>query len=79
MEIKSIKTSVFKKDQDLFSFVTRYISRVREGDIIVITSKIVALAEGRTIEAWNEKIKERSIKEESEFALKTKYVWRTQA
>jgi coenzyme F420-0:L-glutamate ligase len=77
MQVKSIKTKVFKEKEDIFSFVTRYIRRVPERSVIVITSKIVALAEGRTRVVKNAKEKEAVIREESEFAIKTEHVWLT--
>jgi coenzyme F420-0:L-glutamate ligase len=77
MEIRPIKTSVFKKDKDLILFIIKFAAKVREGDVVVVTSKIVALAEGRVIENWDEKIREKIIKQESEFAIKTPIVWLT--
>lgn len=44
---------------------------------MVITSKIVALSEGRTVEYKNKKQKIKLIKQESDFAIKTKYAWLT--
>jgi len=44
---------------------------------LVITSKIVALSEGRTVEYKNKKQKIKLIKQESDFAIKTKYAWLT--
>ena len=44
---------------------------------MVITSKIVALAEGRTVEYKNKKQKIKLIKQESDFAIKTKHTWLT--
>jgi len=77
MNIKAVKTKIFNEHEDLFAFVVRNIKRVPERSVVVITSKIVALAEGRTSIVKNEKGKERLIREESEVAIKTKYVWLT--
>ena len=77
MLVTPIKTKVFKENEDLFAFVTRSIKKVSERSVIVITSKIVALSEGRTAVIKNEKEKEAIIRAESEFALKTKYTWLT--
>ena len=77
MNVQPIKTKVFVENEDLFAFVTRHIRRVPEGAVIVVTSKILALAEGRTCIVKNEKEKDALIKKESEFAIKTKYVWLT--
>ena len=43
----------------------------------MVTSKIVALAEGRTSKAETDEEREQLIRDESEFALPTKYVWLT--
>ncbi len=77
MIIKAIKTKVFKKNENLLDFILNYIPDVNEGDIVVVTSKIVALSEGRTEEIVNEKTREELIKKESTFALRTKYTWLT--
>src|SRR3990167_9545535 len=77
MIIQPIKTSIFKEGDNLFTFIGRYFRRVPERSIIVVTSKIVALAEKRTVVAKNDKTKERLIRAESEFALPTKYAWLT--
>lgn len=77
MKVQSIKTRIFKENENLFDFILKYIPKVKDRDIIVITSKIVALSEGRTAFFKTEKEKEKIIKSESSFALKTKFVWLT--
>lgn len=77
MKIKTIKTRIFKENDDLFSFILEYVKKLPEKSVIVITSKIVALSEGRTIEHKDKKQKVRLIKQESDFSLKTKYTWLT--
>jgi F420-0:gamma-glutamyl ligase len=77
MITRPIKTRVFKEGEDLFAFVTEYLKKVPEKSVIVITSKIVALAEKRTALITDEKTKERLIKEESTFAIPTQYAWLT--
>jgi len=75
MIIKAIKTSIFKEGQDLLDFLVKYLPKIKNGDIVVITSKIVALSEGRAVEKKNDKTREKLIKAESQYALKTKYGW----
>jgi len=77
MIIEPIKTRIFKEGEDLYSFVAHYFKRIPEKSIIVVTSKIAALAERRTAVFTDERAKERLIKSESEMAIKTKYVWLT--
>ena len=77
MKITPIKTRIFREDENLLKFILKYIKRIPENSVLVITSKIVALSEGRVVEFKNKKQKIRLIKKESDFALKTKYVWLT--
>ena len=77
MIIKAIKTSIFQEGDDLVDFITRYFRKLQERSVVVVTSKIVALAEKRTAVAENAKTKEKLIRAESEFAMPTKYVWLT--
>ena len=77
MQVQPIKTRIFKENEDLFSFILKHIKKLPEKSVLVITSKIVALSEGRTVEYKNEQQKAELIKQESDFALKTKIVWMT--
>ncbi|MEK7539189.1 MAG: coenzyme F420-0:L-glutamate ligase [Patescibacteria group bacterium] len=84
MRIKAIKTGIFRENEDLLSFILKHIKKLPEKSVLVITSKIVSLSEGRTSEyKKNAKTRERInqkiklLKKESDFALKTKIVWMT--
>ena len=77
MIIQPIKTSIFKEGDNLLAFIIRYFKKVPERSVIVVTSKIVALEEKRTVVAGNAKTKEKLIRAESEFAMPTKYTWLT--
>jgi coenzyme F420-0:L-glutamate ligase len=77
MKIQAIKTRIFRENEDLIKFILKYIKKLPDKSILVITSKIVALSEGKTVEFKNQKEKTALIKKESEFSLKTKYVWLT--
>ena len=77
MEIKAIKTRIFLENEDLIKFIQKYIKKIPEKSVLVVTSKIISLSEGRTVEYKNEKEKIKLIKKESDFALKTKLVWLT--
>lgn len=77
MIIRPIKTRVFQEGDDLFPFITDYFKKIPEKSVIVVTSKIVALAEKRTAVAENAQTKVKLIRAESEFAMPTKYVWLT--
>lgn len=77
MQIKALKTRVFKEQEDLLSFILKYIKKLPENSVLVVTSKIVALAEGRTVIFTSKRQKIKIIKSESEFAIKTKHAWLT--
>lgn len=83
MQVKAIKTRIFKENEDLLSFILHYVKRLPEKSILVITSKIVSLSEGRTFDIKRknkkqiEKIREILIKKESRLAIRTKLTWLT--
>jgi dihydrofolate synthase / folylpolyglutamate synthase len=77
MFILPIKTRVFQEGNDLFTFITNYFKKLPEKSVIVVTSKVVALAERRTAVAENARTKEKLIRAESDLAIPTKYVWLT--
>ncbi|MDO8676035.1 MAG: coenzyme F420-0:L-glutamate ligase [Candidatus Azambacteria bacterium] len=77
MIIRSIKTRIFQEGEDLLYFITNYFKKLPEKSVIVVTSKIAALAERRTAAAENERMKEKLIRAESDLAIPTKYVWLT--
>jgi coenzyme F420-0:L-glutamate ligase len=74
MQIKAIKTSVFLPGQNLTEFVIKYVPKVEEGTVLVVTSKIVGLAENRLAKLVD---KDKVIKQESEKWLKTKWCYLT--
>jgi coenzyme F420-0:L-glutamate ligase len=77
MIIHAYHTKLFKEGDDLISFIISSIRHIPENAVLVITSKIVALSEGRVVEARNDKELEKIIRSESDFAMKTKYTWLT--
>ena len=77
MIIKTFKTRIFQEGEDLFNFVASYFNQLPERSVVVVTSKIVALAERRTAIIQDERTKERIIKAESDWAVKTEQVWLT--
>lgn len=81
MQVTPIKTRVFKEKENLISFILEHVEKLPEKSVLVVTSKIVALSEGRTREIdlslSHHKMREKIIKEESEYMLRTKYTWLT--
>lgn len=77
MIISPIKTRIFVENESITDFIKDHVSVLPEKSVLVITSKIVALAEGRTCVAQSKKEKEDLIREESDIAIKTRYTWLT--
>ena len=75
MNVRPIRTHVFREGDDLLAFIIAHVPRLKNGSILAVTSKIVALAEGRTAQVKNRKEKEALIKKESEWALQTHPEW----
>jgi len=74
MNVQPIKTRVFKEKESLLRFIQEHIPSLPENSVLGVTSKVVALAEGRTVCIEDENTKEKVIRAESQWALKTKYV-----
>ena len=47
MKVTAVKTPIFKEKDNLINFINNQIHSLEEGDIVVVTSKIVALSQGR--------------------------------
>lgn len=77
MKVRAIKTRVFRENEDLLAFIQKHVPKLKDGAIVVVTSKIVALAEGRTADRTDLTTKEKLIRAESDFAVATKWVWLT--
>ncbi|OHA26987.1 MAG: hypothetical protein A3C06_04440 [Candidatus Taylorbacteria bacterium RIFCSPHIGHO2_02_FULL_46_13] len=77
MKVTALTTKIFKEGEDLVGFITIHLRKVKENSIVVVTSKIVALAERRTAIVKDALTEEKLIRDESELAIKTKYVWLT--
>ncbi len=74
MKVQPLKTRIFKENENLVDFIRAHIKKIPEKSVLVVTSKIVALAEGRTVSDTSASTKEKLIRNESDFALQTKYV-----
>lgn len=72
MNVRPVKTRVFREGEKLVKFLAAHIPRLKEGSVVAITSKIVALSEGRVADA---KEKESLIRAESEWAMQTHKEW----
>lgn len=78
MKIIPIKTRIFREGENLADFICHYLPGIRDKSLLVITSKIVALAENRILPVPStRKELEKIIKSESQIAIKSKPVWFT--
>jgi dihydrofolate synthase / folylpolyglutamate synthase len=57
-----------KKDGDIFAILDKYLPALKEGSVVAITSKIVAICEGRFVKAGSVN-KDELIKQEAEYYL----------
>ena len=69
MIVRPIKTRIFEEGESLFDFVVKYFKKLPEESVIVVTSKIVALSEKRTVIVKDNKTKEKLIKKEIQILL----------
>jgi coenzyme F420-0:L-glutamate ligase len=77
MNVHAVKTTIFKEGDSLVSFIKKHLPQIQENSILIITSKIVALAEKRTVVIETIRTKEECIRRESDVAIPTKYAWLT--
>src|SRR3989338_4048043 len=75
MEVNTIQTRIFREGENLADFIVAHIPKLKNGSVLAVTSKIVALAEGRVVTLKNQKEKERLIRAESEWQLKVLPEW----
>lgn len=69
MKVISVKThKITTEDKDIFSILDKYLPQLEENSVIAITSKIIAITEGRVVKAQSID-KEKLAEEESEFYL----------
>jgi putative folate metabolism gamma-glutamate ligase len=69
MEINSIRTHKIKPfEQSIFEILDRYVDKMKEGSILAVTSKIVAICENRVVKT-EDADKHKLIEEEAEYFL----------
>ena len=76
MNIQGIKTTIFKNGEPLVAFIVQHIPKLENGDVLVITSKIIALAEKRVGKI---KDKEMLVRRESQEVISTPWAFLTLA
>ncbi len=74
MNARAVKTRVFSEGENLFHFVVEHIPVLKEGTVLAVTSKIVALSEGRVASPRNDAERMRIIESESDWMVATTHV-----
>ncbi len=77
MKVYPITTRIFQEGENIIEFIMEHVPKLKQGSILAVTSKIVALSERRTATAPDKKAKDKIIQKESKIAIATKYVWLT--
>lgn len=77
MKITPVQTRIFKENENLAAFVASQIKNIPEESVLVVASKIVALAESRTVESADSRHFDALVRKESALAKKTKHAWLT--
>lgn len=77
MTITPIATRIFSEGEPLVPFIREHVATLRDGSVIAIASKIVALSQGRTLQRQSRQAKEALIIRESDFAIRTPQCWLT--
>jgi len=76
MIVNPVKTRIFKARESLADFIISEIPKLKGGSVLVVTSKILALSQGRVVEKIkNRKEKEEWIRKESEKFFETKWCY----
>ena len=75
MITRAVRTSVFKKQENLVAFIQKSIPSLKDGSILAITSKVVALSEGRVVAVKSEAQKQELIRKESVWQFETDSPW----
>lgn len=69
MQVSAVKTHIItQEDKDLFSILNRYLSKLKERSVVAVSSKIVAITQGRMIKMDGEN-KDKLIAKEAQFYL----------
>ncbi len=77
MKINAVKTDLFTSQADLSAFIVRHIPSVKERTVLAVASKLFCLWKGKSVPYVSAEEKEKLIKQESDFAVKTPLCWLT--
>jgi putative folate metabolism gamma-glutamate ligase len=73
MKITPYKTKKVVVGDDLYKILDKYLPRLHEKDLVVITSKVIAICQGRVVKNDGKVKKDDLVKKEAEFYLPEKY------
>lgn len=74
MIVNKFKTHKIKVGDNLYKILDKYLPRLEEKDVVVITSKIVAICQGRVVKNDGKVSRFELAKKESQYYLPKKYV-----
>lgn len=70
MKVTSIKThKITAQDKSIFKILDTYITTLKENSIVVVTSKIVSICEGRIVKKVSDTQKDKLVKKEADYYL----------
>lgn len=73
MQFIKVKTRVFCPPKDnIYKLLDQHLPKLKEGDVLFITSKILAIHQGRCVKITNEKTRQQIIKKEADWLLPEK-------
>jgi len=75
MTIKPLRTRLFRPTESLADFIIEHLPQPPEGSVLVVTSKIMALSQGRIVTIKDATSKDRAIRKESSRLLRTPWCW----
>ena len=71
MKVHPIRTRLFRQGEALDDFIFEHLSRPKEGSVIAVTSKVMALSQNRVVQCSDAAEKEQIIRSESIETLQT--------
>ncbi len=74
MIVKAYKTHKIRVGDNLFKILDKYLPKLEEKDIVVITSKIISICQGRVVKNDGKITKQDLVKKEAQYYLPEKYV-----
>lgn len=74
MIVNTFKTHKIKAGDDIYKILDKYLPKLEENNVVIITSKILSITQGRIVKNDNKISKEKLVKKEAQFYLPEKYI-----